>query len=261
MASTHLVIPEMAASQANKYLTVNGAIAGLENAITAVYEDSNVAGSSNAVVLTEAQFLGNMAFKFSGAGAAFTVETQGSNSGLTATERFFVVWNADSTYTCTVQSDAAGDTVSITPGATKILLQIGDDVTELAGSVGSIPTTAVTPYDISFYKSGTPTSSEVIAHVETARSITMADDFAGSQCYVGTLPSDGNWVFDVAKNGSNIGTVTITTGGAITFATTGMSTETFVAGDRITVTAPATADSTGADIGITLAATTDVTLT
>ena len=261
MASTHLVIGEMSASQANKYLTVNNAIAALENAITSIYVDTNVAGSSNAIALTEAQFLGNMAFKFSGAGAAFTVTTQGQNSLTTITDRIFIVWNADTTYACTVQSDDTGTTVSIPAGGTAVLLQIGDDVTKIAETAGSIPTTAVTPYDISVFNASTLTASQIIANIEVARSITIPDDFAGSQCYVGTLPSDGNWVISIAKNGSTIGNVTITTGGTITFSTTGMSAETLVAGDRLTFTGPATPDSTGANIGITIAATTDVTLT
>jgi hypothetical protein len=260
MVSPLLAIPEMAASQANKYLTVNNVITALEGAVTGIYVDASVTTSSNAITLTEAQFLQHTAFKFSGASANFTVTTQGENSQTTPTERLFTVWNADTTYTCTVKSDAAGDTVVIQPGGKTIMLQIGDDVTAVAEAV-TVPTTAVTPYDIAFFKAGTCTSSEVIAHIEVARSCTIPDDFTGSQAYAGTNPSDGDWIFDIAKNGSNIGTLTISTGGVMTFATTGMSAETFSAGDRISVTAPATVDSTGADLGITLAATTDVTLT
>lgn len=261
MATSHLQIGEMAASQANKYLTFNNALAGLEDAITAIYVDTNVAGSSNAVTLSEANFLGHMVFKFSGAGAAFTVTTQGTNSGAVNTERVFIVWNADSTYACTVQSDDTGTTVVLQPGETGVLVQQTDDVKLVASVPGAIPTTAVTPYDISVYNASTLTASQVLGQVEVARSITIPDDFSGSQCYVGTNPSDGNWVIDIAKNGSNIGTVTITTGGVITFATTGMSAETLSAGDRLSFTGPATPDSTGANIAITIAATTDVTLT
>jgi hypothetical protein len=57
----------------------------------------------------------------------------------------------------------------------------------------------------------------------------------------------------VKNNGTTIGTITVSTGGVVTFATTG-TTVACAAGDLITIIAPSTVDTTIADFGATLIA-------
>ena len=103
---------------------------------------------------------------------------------------------------------------------------------------------------IAFFFTTTPTSSEVLLLYTAAESITLADDFAGSVGDVGTNPT-ASFVLDVQKNGASVGSITISTGGAFTFATTG-TTVSLAAGDQLKVVAPASADATVANVSITL---------
>jgi hypothetical protein len=59
----------------------------------------------------------------------------------------------------------------------------------------------------------------------------------------------------VKKNGSSVGTITISTAGAYTFVTSGGATVSFVAGDYIEFYGPGVADTQIANFGVTLAGT------
>lgn len=85
-------------------------------------------------------------------------------------------------------------------------------------------------------------------------SMEIADNFAGSNLDVRTNPSDGTATFTVKKSGSTVGTVTITTGGVVTFNTTG-TTVSLVNGDTLTIEPPAVEDSVMAGVTITIAST------
>lgn len=102
---------------------------------------------------------------------------------------------------------------------------------------------------IGFFFTSTPTASEILVLYTAVEAITIADDFAGSQGDVGTNPTT-SFVLDVQKNGTSIGSVTISTAGAFTFATTGGAVS-LAAGDQLKVVAPAVADATAADVSIT----------
>lgn len=103
---------------------------------------------------------------------------------------------------------------------------------------------------IPFFFTTAPTASEVLAIYVSAEAMTLADDFAGSSARVGTNPTS-SFVLTVKKNGSSVGTITISTAGAIAFATTG-TTVPLAAGDYLTVEAPSTPDATIANVAINL---------
>jgi hypothetical protein len=69
----------------------------------------------------------------------------------------------------------------------------------------------------------------------------------------GTNPTS-TATYTVNKNGGAIGTIAIATNGVFTFATTGGTTQAYVAGDIITVVAPSTQDTTLANVAFTLQA-------
>lgn len=82
----------------------------------------------------------------------------------------------------------------------------------------------------------------------------IADNFAGSNADVRTNPGDGTATFTVKKSGTTVGTVTITTGGVVTFNTTG-TTVSLAAGDTLTIEPPGVEDSLLAGVTITISAT------
>ena len=80
----------------------------------------------------------------------------------------------------------------------------------------------------------------------------LADDFAGANADVRTNPAS-TAVFTVQRNGTTVGTVSISTSGVATFATTGAELS-LAAGDTISITPPASADAALKGVTISLAA-------
>lgn len=112
------------------------------------------------------------------------------------------------------------------------------------------------PFDVTAFLPGLQTSaSQKILRVKVARAVSFAANFAGSY-FAASANATGSTVFDVQKNGSSIGSVTIGAGGTTpTFATSGGTSQSFAAGDLFAIVGPATADATLADLGFTFAGT------
>lgn len=106
------------------------------------------------------------------------------------------------------------------------------------------------PYDIGGSIFGVPANSEVAMRVRAARAFRLPSGQANAQAKAG-IAATGSAVFTIAKNGSSIGTITFAAGGAT--GTFSFASNVDVAiGDLITITGPATADATLADIDFTL---------
>lgn len=75
------------------------------------------------------------------------------------------------------------------------------------------------------------------------------------QAYARTAPTDGAWIATIQRNGASVGTIEVSTAGAVTW--TIVSDITLAAGDRLELVAPNPADSTLADAQVLLAATLD----
>lgn len=118
--------------------------------------------------------------------------------------------------------------------------------------LGSAWAKASAPVDMGTFVSGSPSASEVVLRYVFARSVTFADEFAGSVASAGTAAT-ASTVFIVKKNGSTVGTVTFSASGTTgVFATTG-TTVSFAAGDVLELQAPSSPDSTLANVSFTLA--------
>ena len=100
------------------------------------------------------------------------------------------------------------------------------------------------------YKATSPGSSEVIGRYVFTRNVVIPADFAGSQGSVGANPSS-TFVLDVELDGSPIGTITISTGGAFTFDNSA-SKYGAGAGSVLEVKAPSTTNGSIARIALTL---------
>ena len=82
---------------------------------------------------------------------------------------------------------------------------------------------------------------------------TLAPNLAGCFVSAGTLPS-GTFTLTVARNGVEIGTMTIAPSGATSLLTTGGSAQAISAGDFVSVRAPAIADPAIGRLRFTLTA-------
>jgi hypothetical protein len=108
--------------------------------------------------------------------------------------------------------------------------------------------------DLGMFFPGNPGSSQLMFKFVAARAFTFAANFAGSYGAIGTNPAS-SFVMDVSLEGATIGTITVSTGGAYTFATTGGTSKAVVAGDVLEIEGPSSADGSAADIAATLVGT------
>lgn len=118
-----------------------------------------------------------------------------------------------------------------------------------ASSASSTPQ----PYDITFAYPGAPPNATVLQLICFTRAVTMSGNFAGSTGHCGANPTAAA-VYTVYKNGSTIGTVTISIGGAFTFATTSGAALSFAVGDTLSILTPIT-DATLSSVTMTFAGT------
>lgn len=95
-----------------------------------------------------------------------------------------------------------------------------------------------------------PTASYVIARHVVVDVFTLAANMAGCVAKIATNPT-ASFVVDLRKNGVSFGSITISTAGAMTFATTSGAAVNFAVGDVITALAPATVDATAAGFAAT----------
>lgn len=108
---------------------------------------------------------------------------------------------------------------------------------------------------VGFNWTNMPGTNDEVSYVVT-QGCSLPASLTDSQGYCLTTATDADADFDIQKNGSSIGTATFATAtNAVSF--TFASETSFVAGDRLSVEAPGTQDSTLADIAVTLVATVD----
>jgi hypothetical protein len=107
-------------------------------------------------------------------------------------------------------------------------------------------------YDILFGFAATPTSDQVLATIPIVRDMTFEADLMGSVGTAADNPSDGDFVISIKDDGVVIATVTISTGGSLTFATASGTAKTITAGSFLTIEAPSPADSTVANTVVVL---------
>ncbi len=108
------------------------------------------------------------------------------------------------------------------------------------------------PYDMWMYFSYTPTASFVLFGGRFPRPVAFLANWGGSQGAPVAINATATFTVTVAKNGSTVGTISISTSGVYTFATSGGSAVSFATTDYVTFTAPGTPDATLLGFGWTL---------
>jgi hypothetical protein len=170
-----------------------------------------------------------------------------------------------STFFCAVKNIGAG-TVTFTPTSGTI------DVSTLATGEGGwlffngtnwtllkppTPTPPVNIFAIVSGVTGKPAAGQIVAIYTAFSAETFPANFGSpQQSYgsVGTNPT-ATASYTVNKNGSSVGTISISTSGVFTFTTSGGTAISLAASDRVTIVAPSSQDTTLADVGITLVGT------
>ena len=113
------------------------------------------------------------------------------------------------------------------------------------------PVTGI-PYDIASGVSGPIGASQYVAYFLSPRSINIPANFSGSLASVLTSFTSAA-TFTIYHNGTSVGTISFAASGTVgTFSTA--TAFTLAVGDELTIQAPSTADSTAANLAITIEA-------
>lgn len=108
-------------------------------------------------------------------------------------------------------------------------------------------------YDVSTYIADKRPSGAVAFRHNFTKAVDFAANFALSESDA-VVAATASAVFLVKKNGTQVGTLTFAASGTVgTFATTGGTAKSFVAGDILEITAPTPQDATLSGVSITLA--------
>jgi len=104
---------------------------------------------------------------------------------------------------------------------------------------------------IAFFFTTAPTASEVLCIYVAADAFTIPANLVGAQVKLGANPA-ATFAIDVQKNGTTIGTISISTSGVATLTTTSGTSKSIAAGDVIKFVAPSSADASIANVAITV---------
>jgi hypothetical protein len=152
-----------------------------------------------------------------------------------ATKRTFAVANLTAFSALVDPSGSPSTAVSVAAGQAIFLHSDGETVRSLGGGAGGSSS-----YDLPVFFNETPgDSSVVLGRITVGRAITIPAGMSGSFGNVGTNPSNGTYDIDVQDDGASIGTISITTAGAVSFATSGGTAKNIAAGSEITWHSPA----------------------
>lgn len=160
---------------------------------------------------------------------------------------------------------AAGSSLSVedegveADGAVVLINFEGDGVTVTQTAAGQILVTipgatgGAVDYDVSTYIADKRPSGAVAFRHNFTKAVDFAANFALSESDA-VVAATASAVFLIKKNGTQVGTLTFAASGTTgTFASTGGTAVSFVAGDILEITAPSPQDATLSGVSITLA--------
>jgi hypothetical protein len=148
----------------------------------------------------------------------------------------------------------ADGTFAVPAGGSGTVTSVGLTVPNGMSVAGSPVTAAGTlaisaVYQLGSFLAGLPAAAQIVGAWAFLYAWTLPANGAGSTGKCGTNPT-ASATYSIKKNGSAVGTVAISTGGAFTFATTGGVAVNFAAGDTLTLVAPASPDATLSDVQV-----------
>lgn len=149
-----------------------------------------------------------------------------------------------------IAGGTAGAVVYQSAASTTATLPIGT-VGKVLTSTGTVPAWSAPIYDLALSINGKPTNSATVLAFTAVRAFTLPSSYTGSVAK-SNISATASTVFTVNKNGTSIGSITFAA--AATTGTFSGAGGTFAVSDLLTIVAPASPDSTLANIGITLVA-------
>lgn len=234
----NLQITHIAANQAQKEVTANAAFDALDKALCQL---TSIALADADTTLTDAQMIGNMSLKFTGA------LTSGRTITIPAHAKLLLVENGTSGGYALGIKTPSGSAITFNAGDRKLLYCDGSTFQVVAETAAG----ASVPYDIGGTLPGMPTGGSTVLRYPLPRAIQFPAGMTNSRGVAGTA-SGATATFSIRKNGTQFATMEFEAGiSTPTFAAA--SATSLTAGDVLTVVAPNPADGALADIGFALA--------
>ncbi len=199
-----LAIAELAQSQVQAYTTVNDAIDALESATNGYFTNTD----NGNYIVSELNFVRFGVFIFQSRTADFTV-TLPSTVNTILTERLIMVIN-ETTKTLTIPGTPKS--VIIPAGASRIIYCNGAifRVFGESGVLSSVPQT------VALFAAGHPAHQAEILRYVFGEKVIWPVGLTGSKASIGVSPAPGARLY-LFKNGTQVGSVRISSGGAFTF--------------------------------------------
>lgn len=146
--------------------------------------------------------------------------------------------------------DASGRAVIFGNGQYRQLFkdQFGNTVWDKIVEYLAAAAAGATLYDLAFFLQGKPTNAELVLVYNATRALKLPAALVASQFTISILPTAA-MVFNLAKNGVPIGSISFATNGVPTV--TFLADVTFGAADQFTMTSQAVADATGGNVSCT----------
>jgi hypothetical protein len=237
LSTPNLAIPHILQSQAQKEVTANAALDALDQAIAGLLEVDVSAGGT--ITADAAASIKCKMLRLTGTLAAAAEVVVPDNR-----KPYFLHNATAGGFAVTVRTAAGlGVAVGASPDNTAVVYCDGTDVLAISSIVAG-------PYDPAMFIPGTHASGALMAQIVFPRTVTFPAGFAGSQAYA-QVPATASTTLDVQQNGTSIGSITFGAGSST--ATFSLAADTvFWPGDRLAIVNQDPADSTLADLSITL---------
>ncbi len=241
--SNNLDLDQVASAQNQKEVTINDQSGQLDAALTETL--ALTVDDGNALTLTEAQLRRANLITFTDDAPAPTAEI---TLTFPAVKRGVIhLLNSTGQIINASISGQSESAVSIPVDSFVAVHSDGSNVRPSGGGSGG----GATNISLAAFAAGTTTDAEVLVQYVADRAFSLPVGLAGSQAYsiVATVAAAS---YVVSKNGTSQGTIDFALG-AQTATFTFASAVSFAIGDRLTISAPATADTAQANISFTLA--------
>lgn len=170
------------------------------------------------------------------------VEAFQGGTTLSAHRTASVLDHPDGSVTTPKLADGAVTNIKLADGSVSTSKLADNSVTAAKLAPGA------TPYDLALYVAGAPQANATLLQLVAPRSLTIPT--SGHQVRCAVAPA-ANWTATIYKNGTSVGTITISAGqttGSVSIA----SSVSLVAGDTLTIVAPSTADSSLRGLSVVL---------